>query len=55
MHAWLHGQDHVTPDNVRSVVHDVFRHRIKLSYEANAARISANTVIDELVKVVAVA
>jgi len=55
VHAWLQGQDHVTPDNVRSVVHDVFRHRVKLSYEANATRISADTVIDELVKLVAVA
>jgi MoxR-like ATPase len=55
VHAWLKGQDHVTPDNVRSVVHDVFRHRMKLTYEANAARISADTVIDELVKLVAVA
>ncbi len=55
VHAWLQGQDHVTPDNVRSIIHDVFRHRVKLSYEANAARITANHVIDELVKVVAVA
>jgi MoxR-like ATPase len=55
VHAWLHGQDHVTPDNVRSVVNDVLRHRVKLSYEANAARITPDTVIDEIVKVVAVA
>jgi len=55
VHAWLRGQDHVTPDNVRSVINDVLRHRIKLSYEANAARITSDTVIDEIVKVVAVA
>ena len=55
VHAWLQGQDHVTPDNVRSVVNDVLRHRVKLSYEANAARITSDTVIDEIVKVVAVA
>ncbi len=55
VHAWLHGQDHVTPDNVRSVINDVLRHRVKLSYEANAARVSSDTVIDEVVKVVAVA
>ena len=55
VHAWLQGQDHVTPDNVRAVVGDVFRHRLKLSYEAHAARVSADTVIEGLVKVVAVA
>ena len=55
VHAWLQGHDHVTPDDVRAVVHDVLRHRLKLSYEAQAERIPANTVIDEIVKVVAVA
>ena len=55
VHAWLQGQDHVSPENVRAVVHDVFRHRLKLSYEAHASRIPSNTVIDEIVKVVAVA
>jgi len=54
-HAWLHGQDHVTPDNVRYVVHDCLRHRIILSYEANAEGITAEQVIDEIVKLVAVA
>jgi MoxR-like ATPase len=54
-HAWLRGQDHVTPDNVRAVVHDVLRHRLMLSYQANASGMSANAVIDELLKHVAVA
>ena len=54
-HAWLHGQDHVTPDNVRSIVHDCLRHRIILSYEANAEGITAEQIIDEIVKLVAVA
>ena len=55
VHAWLAGRDHVTPDDVRAVVHDVLRHRIMLSYEANAAGITADRVIDEIVKQVAVA
>jgi MoxR-like ATPase len=55
VHAWLHEQDHVTPDNVRAIVHDALRHRIMLSYEANAAAISSDQVIDEILKVVAVA
>lgn len=54
-HAWLNGKDHVTPDNVRAVVHDVLRHRLMLSYQANASGVSANAVIDELLKHVAVA
>ena len=54
-HAWLVGRDHVTPDDVRAVVHDCLRHRILLSYEANAARKTTDEVVSELVKVVAVA
>ena len=55
VHAWLNGRDHVLPDDVRAVVHGVFRHRIALSYEANADGISTNNVIDEILKLVAVA
>jgi MoxR-like ATPase len=54
-HAWLAGRDHVTPDDVRAVVHDCLRHRVALSYEANAARKTPDEIIGELVKVVAVA
>jgi MoxR-like ATPase len=54
-HAWLDGRDHVTPDDVRAIVHDCLRHRIILSYEANADGLSADDVINELVKQVAVA
>ena len=54
-HAWLQGRDHVTPDDVRAVVHDVLRHRLMLSYQANAAGVSANAVIDGLLRHVAVA
>ena len=55
VHAWLQAEDYVTPDNVRAVVHDVLRHRLILSYEANAAGVTANDVISEIVKQVAVA
>jgi MoxR-like ATPase len=53
--AWLNGRDHVLPDDVRAVVHSVLRHRIALSYEANADGISTNGVIDEILQLVAVA
>jgi MoxR-like ATPase len=55
VHAWLNGRDHVLPDDVRAVVHGVLRHRIALSYEANADNVSSNDVIDEILKLVAVA
>ena len=52
--AWLAGRDHVTPDDVRSVLHAVMRHRLILSYDALADHISADQVIDEIIAQVAV-
>jgi MoxR-like ATPase len=54
-HAWLKGRDQVTPDDVRAVAHDCLRHRLILSYEANADGVSADDVIKEIVSQVAVA
>jgi MoxR-like ATPase len=54
-YAWLQGRDAVSPGDIRAVVHDCLRHRLILSYEANADGISADQVIDEIVKLVAVA
>jgi MoxR-like ATPase len=53
--AWLEGRDYVTPDDVQAVVHDVFRHRLILSYEAHAGGKTADQVIDGIVQKVAVA
>jgi MoxR-like ATPase len=53
-HAWLTGREYTTPEDVRALVHDILRHRISLSYEASADGITANQVIDEIVKLVAV-
>ena len=53
-HAWMNGNEFVTPDDVRAVVHDCLRHRLILSYEANAEGVTADKVIDELLKLVAV-
>ncbi|OIQ41277.1 MAG: AAA family ATPase [Bacteroidetes bacterium MedPE-SWsnd-G1] len=53
-HAWMSGNNFVSPDDVRAVVHDCLRHRIMLSYEANAEGVSADEVIDALLKQVAV-
>jgi len=54
-HAWLNGRDQVTPDDIRAVVNDCLRHRIKLSYEAQADGLTTDEVIARLIKLVAVA
>ena len=52
--AWLDGRDHVTPEDVTSVLHAVMRHRLILSYDALADRVSSDQVIDEIIRQVAV-
>ncbi|WP_338147790.1 MoxR family ATPase [Neoroseomonas terrae] len=54
-HAWLNGQDHVSPDNIRAVAPDVLRHRLILSYEASADRITADGAVERLISLTAVA
>jgi len=53
-HAWLSGRMHVSPADVQAVAHDVIRHRLVLSFEAEAKGVTADHVIDELVRYVAV-
>ncbi len=52
--AWLQGQDFVSPDNVRAVVHPVLRHRLQLSYDAVADGVTADQVLDRLLDKVAI-
>ena len=53
-HAWLAGRDFVGPDDIQAVVHNVLRHRIILSYQAEAQGITTNLVLDRIVQQVAV-
>lgn len=53
-HAWLQGKDFVSPDDVQAVVHDVLRHRLLLSFEAEAKGINADDVVDQLIQFVAI-
>ena len=53
-YAWFNGRDHVTPDDVQAIAPDVLRHRLSLSYEANADGITPDRVVEELLKQVAV-
>ena len=54
-HAWLDGRDTATPDDVKAVAHACLRHRLILTYEAEAEGITKDTVLDEILKQVAVA
>ena len=51
-HAWLNGKDYVSPDDIQAVFHDVLRHRIILSFEAEAAGISKDQVLDRILELV---
>ncbi|NND00219.1 MAG: MoxR family ATPase, partial [Gammaproteobacteria bacterium] len=54
-HAWLDRRDFVSPDDVHAVAYDCLRHRLILSYEAEADGLNADKVIDELLARVPVA
>lgn len=55
VYAWLKGRDYVRPDDVQAIAHDVLRHRLLLSYDAQAEGIKADQVIDKVISLVAVA
>jgi len=54
-HAWLEGRDYVSPADVQAVAFDVLRHRVLISFEAEAEGMSADDVIRELLKLIPVA
>lgn len=47
-YAFLRGRGYVIPEDVRAVCHDVLRHRIGLTYEAEANNISADEVVSDI-------
>lgn len=52
-HAWLQGRDYVSPADVHAIAHDVLRHRILLSYEAEAEGVTPDDAITALLERVA--
>ncbi|MBO5775512.1 MAG: MoxR family ATPase [Kiritimatiellae bacterium] len=46
--ALLHGRAYATPQDVKEVVHDVLRHRVLLTYEAEAEGVTSDKVIDSI-------
>ena len=53
-HAWLEGRDYVSPEDIQAVAHDVLRHRILLTFEAEAEGITTDHVVSEILNHVAV-
>jgi MoxR-like ATPase len=52
--AWLSGRDYVSPDDIHATIHDVFRHRVLLSYEAEADGVSVDELTDRILDLVPV-
>jgi MoxR-like ATPase len=52
--AFIKGRGYVVPDDVRAVVHDVLRHRIGLTYEAEAENVTTEEIINRIVNTVEV-
>lgn len=47
-HAFIKRRGYVIPDDVRAICHDVFRHRLGISYEAEAENISQEEIITQI-------
>ena len=48
------GRDFVGPDNIHAVFHNVLRHRLPLTYEAEADGVTVNAVLDNILAIVPV-
>jgi len=53
-HAFLQGRGFVTPHDIKSIAHNVLRHRLRRSYEAEAQEISPDDIIDIILKTIPV-
>lgn len=52
--AFLNGRGYVTPTDVKSVAYDILRHRVKLSYEAEAENIKVEDIINQIFNKIAI-
>ena len=53
-HALLRGGEFVVPDDVKAVLHDVVRHRVAISYRAEAEGLNSDAILEKIVETVAV-
>ncbi|MEZ5590533.1 MAG: MoxR family ATPase [Gammaproteobacteria bacterium] len=49
-HAWLQGRDYVSPEDIHAVIYEILRHRVLISFEAEAEGIDADHFITELLQ-----
>ena len=49
-HAWIQGKDFVSPDDVQAVMFDVLRHRVLLSFEAEASGVTPDKVLSTILE-----
>ena len=49
-YAFIKHRGYVVPEDVRAVAHDVMRHRVGLSYEAEAANVTSGEIVSQIVK-----
>lgn len=52
INAWLSGRDFVTPEDIHAVIYDILRHRIILSFEAQAEGVTSDDIIGRLLNLV---
>lgn len=53
-HAWLNDRDYVAPEDIHAVAHEVLRHRVLLTFEAEAEDVTPDRFITELLNRIAV-
>lgn len=53
--AWLADRDYVTPEDIQSMAYDILRHRLILTYEAEAEGVDTDKVIERLIQITPVA
>ena len=53
-YAFIKRRGYVVPEDVRAIVHDVLRHRIGLTYEAEAANVTTEEIISQIINKVEV-
>ena len=53
-YAFIQGRGFVIPEDVRAIIKDVLRHRIGLTYEAEADLVTSETIIEKIVSTIQV-
>ncbi|MCW3115661.1 MAG: MoxR family ATPase [Segetibacter sp.] len=53
-HAFMHKRGYVIPDDVKAICKDVMRHRIGLTYEAEAENVTSEKIVDDILNAISV-